>query len=156
MIRLIVPPIQPILNDLEAMKAIFDLSQGVGADFLESTSQAVFAQMAAESDADGNPWPALSSSYERWKSANFPGEPISRLHGLMREIDQVRGDQHVESELASMTFGLDEQARAEAEWFQDPENPGQPPRGFYDFGSAVVAAVTPTIDGRFTNHQILT
>lgn len=120
-----------ILADLERHKTIFDLDKhGLAEKLMDATAEQILRDMKAETDPDGNPWPALSEAYTEYKAKVAPGQPMSVLFGYMRTIEQLKGSRRIAAREAVMVYGVDEKARQLAEWFTQG-NSRQPPRPFF-------------------------
>ncbi|WP_435005157.1 hypothetical protein P12x_003051 [Tundrisphaera lichenicola] len=133
-------------------KRLFDLAEGnLGADLCKAATDGCQECLAAEQDPDGNPWPPLSGPYEEWKSFEYPGNPMALLHGVMANPREVAGEIEVAADSATVTYGVSEQARQEAEWFQEGvKRTGQPPRRFWGFTSDSLAKARAILDERFS------
>jgi hypothetical protein len=104
---------------IERHRRIFDLAENnLGRDFCKAATDGVQANIAGEHDPDGNPWPPLSPDYDEWKSFMYPGQPMGVLHQVMANPHEVAGEVEVTPELATVTYGISEQAREEAAAFQ--------------------------------------
>jgi hypothetical protein len=118
MISATVKGLPEILLELKRLESIFDLDrQDLGRQLLEITTQSILANMAMEVSFDGTPWPALSPDYETWKQGEAPGAPMAELYGHMKTYEQIKGEQHITSQIAQMDYGVDDLARLEASWF---------------------------------------
>jgi hypothetical protein len=138
-----------ILQDMERHRKLFDLSEGnLGRDLCKAATDGVQACIAGEHAPDGTPWAALSEKYAEWKSFQFPGNPISLLHGTMDDPHEVAGIVDVADSWAEVTYGRSDQARQEAMWFQEG-NSHQPPRPFWGFTAESLKAVREILDARF-------
>jgi hypothetical protein len=146
-----------IIADLTRHGTIFDLDQrNLGIELLDITAVAILVQMGKELDPDGNRWPELSEPYETWKSGAHPGALMSVLFALMKTLENLQGERLVTVHYASMTFGIEPEAKLEAEWFQEGfrgtdslgRNRNQPPRPFYEIPDVGVSL----LDQHLTNH----
>lgn len=72
----------------------------------------------------------------------------------MLNLDEIRGDQVVTDKVASMTYGHEPSQRAKAEWFQDPSNPNQADRPFYDVGKDGEKLVDSYIEDEVIERRI--
>lgn len=122
--------------------------EGFGEALMDAAAEGILVAMDAQEDPDGNPWAPLSERYRDWKSRKFPGNPMAVLYGVMKTEENIRGQRLVLSTMAIMTFGTDDLAKQEAEWFQEG-NENQPPRPFYAFTRASVEACDGLCDERF-------
>jgi hypothetical protein len=139
-----------ILQDMERHRKLFDLSEGnLGKDLCKAATDGVQECIAREESPDGKRWDDLSPKYAEWKAFQFPGEPVGVLHKTMADPHEVAGLVDVAESWAEVTYGRSDQARAEAEWFQDPKNPNQPPRKFWGFTAESLKAVREILDARF-------
>ena len=144
------PQLARILADLERHRTIFDLDNDrLGEELMDLDVVHIIVQMAAERDPDGTQWPELSDAYAKWKAGVSPSNPISYLYGLMDDPEQLMGERSVSADEATMTYGVTEDARQEAVWFQDPQNGSQPERPFYAQTAAGIAAKDELLDRRF-------
>lgn len=135
-----------IIADLKRLAKMFDLRRdNLGSDLLDLAAEDVLETMDRQEDPDGLPWIPLSDAYEEWKSLHFPAQPMAVLFGLMKTREQVRGFRVIGVDRAEMTYGLDDQVRNEAEWFQEG-NTHQPPRPFYALTAQAVARADVMID----------
>jgi len=66
----------------------------------------------------------------------------------MADPREVAGEVAVSAELARVTYGVSEQARAEAEWFQQGGD-GRPPRRFWGLTAESEARSREILDARF-------
>jgi hypothetical protein len=140
-----------LLRDLDTFGKVFDLTRDrLAVRAQEVVADAMMADMAIEEDPDGSPWPELSPAYAKWKAATVGGQPMAVLHHVMRTIENLRGQElnTIPTE-ATFVFGLDAQSQEEAEWFQDPTNPIQPPRPFYSLSIPAVAKLDQFFDSEF-------
>lgn len=74
-------------------------------------------------------------------SAAKAGKPIGVLHGRMLDTTQLRGVREIEESSADMTYGVDDEARQEMEWFSEGNGRGQPAREVYGFDEKDEAAL---------------
>ena len=109
----------------------------------------------AQQTPDGQAWPDLSAEYAEWKGKHFPGQPIGKQLGAMADPAQVAGDVIVPNgETAFVTYGTDEEARAEAAAFQEGEPArNRPARPFWGFTIDSEKAVGAVLAARF--HKII-
>jgi len=126
------PQVVPIFGDLDRHVDAMRLDRGeLATDLMDIAVEEMKASMARQEDPDGNAWADLSESYAKQKARTHPGRPISELEGLMSSDDEMNGFRIVGEASASLTYGNSPEAKAEAEWFQDPANDNQPPRVFW-------------------------
>lgn len=139
-----------IIADLQRLIRDVDFRRrNLGRDLLDMAAEEVLECMDRQEDPDGLPWIPLSDAYAEWKSSHFPAQPMAVLWGHMKTRDQVRGFRQIEQTRAEMTYGLDNQSRDEAEWFQDPTNPNQPARPFYALSPQAIHRADSLIDRWF-------
>ena len=142
-----------VRSDITHLRGLFDLTRdGLGKDLCKAATDGVQATIAAEQAPDGTPWDELSAGYEEWKSFQFPGSPIAVLHGTMADPREVAGVPTVASDFASVTYGVSEQARQEAVWFQEGDE-NQPGRPFFGLTEASRARILEILDGRFATFR---
>lgn len=137
-----------ILNDLDQHANAFDLSHGFGSDLMVEAAGAIEEQMDAELDPDGVAWEPLSEAYEKAKDAQTSGAPMAVLFGVMKTFYNLLGRQWISAKECRQTFGQDEQATDEAEWFQEG-NANQPARPFYEIPDAGVKKLDDLTDHQF-------
>ena len=138
-----------VLADLARHQQCFDLTvDGLGERLAEAFAVGVFAYMDAETDPENNAWIPLSERYAEWKSAHFPGLPMSHLYGLMKTPEQIKGTLDIRPDGMAQSYGTDEKARQEAVWFQEG-NERQPARRFYDFNEQAEHLIADVLDERF-------
>jgi hypothetical protein len=152
------PQAKVILDDLRELANLFDLELprdgGVlGEKLLDIAAAGVADCFLTESDPDGSAWAPLSESYAEMKAERVGGKPIGELYGLMSDPQQIRGERVVRADSAVMTYGVTDDAKAEAVWFQDPETGrNQPPRAFYALTREAVALANDMLDQHFSKH----
>lgn len=139
-----------VLDDFEALAPdrIFDLSGGLGDDLLDAVVSGIADHFDHEVDADGVPWPELSSDYARAKQRIYPGAPILVREGTLR--DGIEGQRTIAPDSAIYTFGVGDVDRAEADWMEqgDPAA-NRPPRKFVDLTPEAIAASDHLFDRAF-------
>jgi hypothetical protein len=141
-----------ISDAIRRHRGLFDLTRDdLGRNLCKAATDGVQGCFATETDPDGNRWPDLSPAYEQWKSFQFPGDPIGVLFRVMANPREVAGDIQVSDDLAVVTYGISEQARQEATWFQDPQNRNQPPRKFFGLTESARAESRSILDDRLKN-----
>lgn len=129
---------QSMLDRITKVRQAMDLTHdGLGEALCKAATDGVQACLAGEHAPDGSSWKELSDRYEGWKSFHYPGNQISLLHGLMDNPREVAGEPGPNTpERAIVTYGVSEQARLEAEWFQKGSGRpghGAPERPFWGF-----------------------
>lgn len=135
-----------ILAALDRHVRYFDLDRNdLAEDLMDIATEEIRRSMDAETDPDGNPWPALSGDYAKWKAKHFPGNPMAVLHGVMKTDAQLRGNRNVAPDRCRMTYGLDQRARDEATWFQE----GPPERRFWGLSAAAITRMNARLDRHF-------
>lgn len=77
--------------------------------------------------------PLRPSTLTRKRRLGYPSTIGVEEHKMLA-FNEIRGDQMVTDKVAAMTYGQGSDQRAKAEWFQDPSNPNQAAREFYDIG----------------------
>lgn len=138
-----------IQRDLRKHLDAFDLRRnGLGRELCGITTDGVQDTIAAQQTPDGDPWAPLSEPYATSKARNFPGQPMGVLHHLMADPAQVSGIVRVTRNEAAVTYGVSEEAREEAEWFQEGGS-NQPPREFWGINPDAMQLVGETLDQRF-------
>lgn len=140
-----------ILGDLARHARAFDLAiDKLGEGLCAAFTDGVAATIAAEQAPDGSPWPDLSAAYAERKGRAHPGQPMGVAEGLMADPAEVAGDVIVLGPGAALvTYGVTEEARAEAAAFQagDPAR-NRPPRPFWGWTPASAAAARDLLDAR--------
>lgn len=132
----------------------FDLDRDdLGRRLCKAATDGVQYSIAREETPDGQRWADLSEKYEEWKSFNYPGNPMAVLHGTMADPREVAGEVDPPSATrAIVTYGVSEQAREEAAWFQEgggKPGHGQPARPFWGFTEESRKEVKSILDARF-------
>lgn len=123
---------QAIFGDFDRHIDAMRLDKGnLASDLMDIAVEEMKINMAAQIDPDGQTWDDLSEEYAKSKARNYPGKPISVLEGLMASDNEMAGFRMVTDSTASITYGETDDAKIEAEWFQDPSNPNQPARVFW-------------------------
>ena len=143
-----------ILRDLERIPHAFAFDRDrFGERVAEETAAAIFEYMDAEYGPNNAPWIELAERYRRWKERHFPGRKIGELHLHMKDPMQLRGELQIGPDAMQQTYGLDEQARLEAEWFQEGHSgQNRPPRPFYTLNDLALVRLGELFDLRF--HEI--
>lgn len=138
-----------IQGDIARHRVLFNLVRdGLGKSLCSTATDGIQACIDGHHEPDGTPWLDLSPDYEEWKSFHYPGQPIGKLHDLMSDPAEVAGDVIVFDDEALVTYGITQQARDEAEWFQKGHGT-QPPRPFWGFTEASLGEVRNLLDARF-------
>lgn len=139
----------PILEDLDRHRRCFDLTaDGFGEALAETAAAAVFEYMDQETDPDNRAWAPLAEWYAERKAEHFPGRIKAELYLLMKTPDQLKGTLEIEADRMVQTYGTDEEARQEANWFQEGSDV-QPPRRFYAFNDLALVTLGGACDRRF-------
>lgn len=141
---------QQVIDDIRGMPHIFDLDRNnLGDRVAVAAANGIMATMDLELDPDLIPWPSLDPLYEQWKAQHYPGQPIAVLLAYMKDLSQLIGTTITWPTLMRQDYGIDENARLLAEFFQDPPSMrNQPPRKFYELGVYAIVEV----DLVFTLH----
>jgi len=144
------PQAKAVLDDVYDLYRLFDFTQGRLADDVALAAAAGIGHaMDSQVDPDGADWAELSERYARWKDAHYPGRPISVLTGHMRDPVQLNGQlTYVSRDRLVQTYGVDDEARQLAAWFQEGDPPHQPPRRFYELNDLAKALVGFVFDAR--------
>lgn len=147
--------LQSIIAEIRAHPHALDFDRhDLGENLVYIAAEAILNQMGEEIDDDGQPWAPLSELYTEAKQRIVGNEPISVLYGHMRTLDQLQGLYRITPRTIDQVYGLDEEARDLAEWFQDPSpDRNQPPRRFYGFNAMALALLDQWVDAHFA-HQI--
>lgn len=112
--------VQTILRDLRRHRTMGDLTRdNIGSDLLEIAANSHRRCIDEERSPDSTPWEELSSGYEMWKSRKYPGKKMAHLHEIMTADAEMEGDRIIEPNQASYTFGVSDEARAEASHFEE-------------------------------------
>lgn len=128
-----------ILRDLGRIAHALDFDRhDLGEDLLDLTADAIRRQMDDELDPDGNRWDELSDEYAEWKARHYPGKPMAVLAGLMKSRPELEGQRHIVQAEARMVYGITDEAKALAEWFQEGNDHGRPARPFYYFDDTAI------------------
>lgn len=137
---------EAIHRDIIGHRDMFDLRRdGLGRELCGITTDGIKDTIDAQQTPDGAPWAPLSEAYATWKSRKFPGQPMAVLHHLMIDPAEVEGIIEVNRSEASVLYGVSEQARQEAEWFQEG-GPNQPPREFWGINADALQLVDETLE----------
>jgi phage gpG-like protein len=138
---------------LERHKKLFDLTEdALGRKLCKAATDGVQECIADEKTPDGQAWVPLSEHYEEWKSFHYPGNPMAVLKGIMANPREVAGEVVVRPDHAVVTYGVTDEAREHATWFQEGggrPGHGQPARPFWGFTSASLDEVREILDERF-------
>jgi hypothetical protein len=140
-----------VIRAIKAIAQSWDLrSKGryksLGVDMLDIVAEGIYERTVIEQEGpDGEPLaPLAPSTLARKARLGFP-ETIGVEHAKMLALEELKGERMIERRTASVIYGKDEQAKEEAEWFQDPSNPNQPDRQFMGLDERIEA----TIDALF-------
>lgn len=148
-----IDPLGAIRADLERHKHLFDLTRDdLGRRLCKASTDGVQRCIADECTPEGQPWVPLSEAYEEWKSFQFPGNPMGVLYQHMANPREVAGKVQVTTNQAVVTYGVSDQAKQEATWFQEGSGRpghGQPPRPFWGFTDESLAEVAKILDAAF-------
>jgi len=138
-----------IQSDIARHRELFDLTRDkLGADLCKAATDGVQANLANETQPDGNRLADLSTAYDEWKQFHYPGQQISYLHGVMDNPREVAGEVAVSTDQAEVTYGVSEQARQEYDRFS-AGNDHQPPRPTWGFTRASESEARTILDARF-------
>jgi hypothetical protein len=138
-----------IKADMDRHRHLFDLDRdSLGAKLCKAATDGVQECIANEESPDGVAWAPLSEKYEEWKSFQFPGSPMGVLHQIMANPHEVAGEVRVTAHEATVTYGVSEQARDEAVWFQEGDA-NQPPRPFWGLTTESKQESKSILDARF-------
>lgn len=139
-----------ITRDLDHHIEAMRLDKGnLASDLMDIAVEEMQANMAAQTDPEGNAWAELSEAYAKSKAESHPGAPISVLEGLMASDDEMNGFRMTTDRTASLTYGVSPDAKEEAGWFQDPGNPNQPPRVFWGLTKEAIRRSDERVDKAF-------
>jgi hypothetical protein len=128
---------------LERHKTFLDLARDdLGVELCRIATDGCLECIVGEHDPDGVPWPPLDAEYEAWKQAHYGGLPMGVLHFVMARPEEVAGVVAVTATTAMVTYGVSDQARQEAGWFQAW-------RRFWGFTDASREKVRAFLKGRF-------
>ncbi|MHC5542096.1 hypothetical protein ACYOEI_28070 [Singulisphaera rosea] len=140
-----------IIRDLEQVPHIFDFDRdGFGEEVAEATAAAIFEYMDAETSPDGGQWIDLAPAYQAWKERHYPGRKMGELELKMKDPMQLRGEPNITPNELVQEYGTDEDAKLEAEWFQEGnEEQNRPPRKFYALNDLALHDLGNLFDRRF-------
>lgn len=140
-----------IIAEMAKYPHIFDFDRdGLADRVAETAAVAIFSFMEAETDPDNNRWIELAESYRRWKDRHFPGRKMAELHLLMKDPDQLKGELKVAANELIQTYGLTEEARLEAEWFQEGhQGQNRPARRFYELNDLALLLLGDLFDAQW-------
>jgi phage gpG-like protein len=120
-----------ILGDIVRHKTVFDLDQNsLGEDLLEIAVEEIERNLYNEVDIEGVPFAPLTAPYATWKERYYPGRPIAELTGAMKEEVQIVGERKITAKNAEMVYGVDQENKQVATFFQEPYQ-AKPARRFY-------------------------
>jgi hypothetical protein len=138
-----------IRADIARHKKLFDLERDeLGKHLCKAATDGVQECFAGQHSPDGEGWEYLSPKYDEWKSFQFPGNPIGVLHQVMANPNEVAGEVVVTPDKATVTYGISDQARDEAVYFQEG-NSHQPERRFWGLTETSVDKSKTLLDARF-------
>lgn len=119
-----------IIRDLRRHCRTFDADR-VGEDVLDLVVEEQMRDFDAEVDPDGSRWPDLSAAYLEFKRRYAATTKMGHLHGNLATEENFRGQRYSDRHEARSAFGTTEQAKDEAEWFEEGDPAmNRPPRHF--------------------------
>ena len=140
-----------LLASLERHTHVFDFTrEELGENLARATAMGILEFMEEELDPGGTAWAELSFLYKKWKAEAYPGHKIGEVTGLMKNFDELKGEVFISPDGVTQEYGLSEETKLEAEWFQkgyEPQN--RPPRHFYSFNTRASEYATKVLDERF-------
>ena len=135
-----------IVRDMKRHCHIFDADR-VGEEVLDIAMEQQIRNFAAAVDPDGNPWPDLSEAYFAYKQLNALTTDMGYLEFVMAAPENFRGERFANRTEARSVFGVDEQSKAEAEWFEEgSQAQNRPPRPFTAMGDIAVQLIDDYLD----------
>jgi hypothetical protein len=140
-----------IIGHFNKHRRCFDLTEGgLGDDLLKIATDGCMECIEGQHAPDGTQWDDLSEAYAREKERTHPGKPMGVRDELMAQPEEVAGTPDVTPTLAAVTYGISDEARAEASYFING-NPAknQPPRNFWGFTKESQQASKEKLDRRF-------
>jgi hypothetical protein len=148
---------QKVLGDLAEHAKIFRLDEHrLGERLLDIAAEEVEGLFLDQKDADGNDWPDLSEEYEKWKATHSSSSAIGTLWGMMSDPANIAGVRAISADEATMTYGVTQAARDEAEWFQEGNAArNQPPRQFYALSAQAESRIGAFLDSHFSSQRSL-
>lgn len=136
------PQMQAIIADLNRHRHIFD-ADVVGEGVLDIAAEQAYRRFDQAVDPDGNPWPALSEAYARWKAKYGLGMQMGVLTGVMAgDLEEFKGDRYIGKDEARSTYGTSEESREHAANFED----GDPRRAFTAMCDVTVQLIDDYLD----------
>lgn len=145
-----------MIHEIAEMERLLDLDHlGLGHGLMNATAAAIKQLSMREEGPDGNAWAPLHPDYLDWKRAQGELMAIGRLHGLMLDDEQLKGERAIGKDRATMTYGTTPEARAEATQFQEGgavTGTGQPPRPFYALGREAIEETNEVADAMFEQN----
>lgn len=153
------PEIRRNLNDLGQIMNLRRRPGGaqrrIGDEILDVVAVAIEVRTIKQQlDPSGAPLaPLKPRTIARKIRLGFPLKIGIETHRML-DLDEIRGDQIVTSSTASMTYGHEDEEKQKAEWFQDPSNPNQAPREFYDVGKDGEKLIDNYINDEVIDRQI--
>jgi hypothetical protein len=154
-----VPPIAPLLADIDEMRRLFDMTDSnLGESLLDETVQDILYNCAMMADPDGNPWADLSDYYKADKQADVGFVyPIGVREQRMLQQPEIEGTRVIQPDLASMEYGTNDRDRHVATSFQEGGPSGGrraiPPRPFYGIGAAMAGKADALLEARFLSFH---
>lgn len=107
-----------------------------------------------QQDPMGRPLsPLRPRTLARKRRLGYPSTIGVEQHKML-DLNEIIGDQVVTDKVAAMTYGHTSDQRAKAEWFQDPSNPNQADRPFYDVGKDGEKLVDAYIEDEVIERRI--
>ena len=122
----------------EVLRHALDFDRdGLGEAIVDVGAADILESMDAGRSPDGQDWPELSTRYEAWKSRHGYGNVIGVLHGVMKQLVEIRGHPQITATEIVWAFGDSPEAAEEGEWFHNG-NPArnQPARPFFGISPA--------------------
>ena len=140
-----------IASDLRRHAEAFRLDSGLGVELAEASASGIFEYMEAMTDPSNAPWQPLSPKYAAWKAKHYPGRITAERELEMKAPDHLKGQLEIQAHMVIQTYGLNEQAKNEAAWFQegDPAR-NRPPRRFYDLNDLCLLYLSGVLDAHFS------
>lgn len=140
------PQINALLNSLA--DALDLTNDGLGEDLLGVVVEGLVDRNAAQLDPAGADWAANKEPYA--SSPRKAGKPVGVLTGEMLSMVQLAGEKEITSTKATMTYGVNQDARDKSDWFTAGRAGVQEPREFYALDPAIEAKVTERAEEALT------
>ena len=138
-----------IVGDLHRHKQCWDFSQDrLAEDAAEAAAMGIYITMDYQTDPDGQTWDKLNEKYAKWKAKHRPGMLIGERDGHMKTQEELKGEITLDPDGMTQTYGLDDQAQNEAEWFSEG-NDHRPAREFYALNAKAEELLNAVFDTRF-------